>query len=434
MGIPEKLLLIAAAFLGLAILFTHRNGRSISSFLVGLSGGLVAVQVFRVHVFTIMALVWILQRGGAFNTRGFNRALFMAIPVGLMSLTSLLGDLVNSDTLVFQLIGLAVTAMLIMTFSREDDRRKMLYGLLALITTSSIVGILQVLKIVPIETWHASISSVGRPIGLYPEPDWLGMFAGIGLVLAWRMPLRGWVRVVAVSSNAAALVLAFARAAWIAVAVAVIAMAILGFFADRKRAKEEEKRGRGGAALVIAFAALGVMLFLPQLVEDLSTRLENTLQVKTNDVSAQARVRQFNGLLHLADIAPFYGHGLSASGRVGVWGQITTGFTADNNVASNWLLAMWVDGKWIAVPLILLLALTAVRYCLTIPGQTLVVVLVSSLFSNATFFPVTWLLLALCLSEAKRAKPDKPERAQQLPKAYARIQQRQAALTGRTQT
>lgn len=401
--------MLALATLGTVVVLTHRNGRDISSFLVGAAAGLVAVQVFRVHLFTIVVLFWVMQKGGLFSSRRFNRSLLMAIPVGLMAMTAFLGDLVNSHTLVYQLIGLAVTSMLIITYSTSEDRQKMIMGLLATTTLSSVIGLLQVVKIVPIETWHAHVSSVGRPIGIYPEPDWLGMFAGVGMLLAWRLSLGRWTRIAAVFTNAAAFVLAFARAAWIAVAVAITVTLVIGYLARRRRARKEKLKGRGGAVALLAFGAVAVMLFMPQLVEDLSTRLSRTLQVENDDISAQARVRQMNSLLHLADISPFYGHGLSASGRVGVWGQIITGTESNNNVASNWLLAMWVDGKYLAVPLILLLALTAVRYSRTLPGQALVVVLMSSLFSNATFFPVTWLLLALCLAQIKFEKePELP--------------------------
>jgi hypothetical protein len=33
-------------------------------------------------------------------------------------------------------------------------------------------------------------------------------------------------------------------------------------------------------------------------------------------------------------------------------------------------------------------------------------VLVSSLFSNATFFPITWMLIAITLAELNARKPD----------------------------
>lgn len=418
MGILENLAVLALGFaLGIA-LWTHREGRMALSFLVGVSAGLVAAQVFRVHIFTIVVLVWVLFPGGQFNKQAPRRIALMGIAVGLLALTTLLGDLVNSETLALQLIGLAVSAALVVAFSTKDDRRYMLGGLLAVITLSSIVGLLQVVKIVPIETWHRSVSAVGRPLGIYPEPDWLGMFAGAGAVMAWRAPMASKLRTLAVAVNIAAFVLAFARAAWIAVAVTVAVAVILSWADKRRKETRTATRGRGPALLVLGAAALVVVLFIPVLVADLTTRLERTLQVQDDDISGQARVRQFDSLLRLADTAPFYGHGLSASGRVGVWGQIVTGVNTENNVASNWLLAMWVDGKFLAVPLVLFLIGVMALSVRTIQGQALLVVLLSSLFSNATFFPVTWLLLALCLADLPIKQPKTDQASpQQIPKS-----------------
>lgn len=396
-----SLCLMAAVILGL-----HKDGRKAMAFLVGVAAGLVAIQVFRVHAFTILVLMWVLFKGGGWNKEALGRIALMAVPVSLMAFTALVGDMVNSDTLALQLIGLTVSAALIVAFSSETDRRQMLGGLLAIITLSSIVGLLQVVKVVPIETWHASVSSVGRPIGLYPEPDWLGMFAAVGLILAWRADLGKNLRVIAVAANAAALILAFARAAWIAAGVAIAIGVFLALMSKRRLDKPKAK-GRGAAISLLVLASIAVAMFVPVLVEDLSTRLGQTFQVQSNDISGQARVRQFDALMRLADTAPFHGHGLSASGRVGVWGRITTGTTADNNVASNWLLAMWVDGKYLAIPLILMFLFVTLRAVRTIQGQALAVVLLSSLFSNATFFPVTWFLLALCLAEPKLRDSDK---------------------------
>jgi hypothetical protein len=370
------------------------------SFLVGATGGLVAIQVFRVHLFTILVVCWVLYRGGVMNTTGLRRAFMMSVPVGLLALTSLLGDMVNSNTLVLQLLGLTVSAALIMIFSTETDRPHMLGGLLAMTTISSLVALLQVVKIIPMETWHLSISSVGRPMGLYPEPDWLGMFAGIGMLMAWRMDLGKWLRILAVTINAAAFVLAFARAAWIAVAVAVAVTVVVGWLVAHHDMRQKAK-GRGGALVLLSVAAVGVLMFMPQLVDDLTVRLGGTLQAQADDISAQARVRQIDALLRLADMAPFYGHGLSSAGRVGVWGDIDLTSTVANNVATNWVLGLWVDGKFLAIPFIAFLIFTALRYSRTIPGQALVVVLVSSIFSNTTYSPEMWILLALCLSETR---------------------------------
>ncbi|WP_171983502.1 O-antigen ligase family protein [Arthrobacter sp. SRS-W-1-2016] len=399
----ETLLIVALCILGVVVLGTLRNGRAALSLLVGASAGLVAVQVFRVHVFTILVIAWALYKGGTHNPKSAIRIVLIAIPVALMAFTSVVGDLVNSDTLVYQLIGLAASSALIIALSTKEDRRQMLGGLLAMVTLSSIVGVLQVLKIVPLDPWHLSVSALGRPIGLYPEPDWLGMFAGVGAVMAWRIPMRRSLRVLAVSVNSAAFILAFARAAWIAVAVGVAVVIVTSWFARKREKDHQSTRGRAAAVGVIAAATVCVFMFVPTLVNNLATRLSQTLQVSGDDISGQARVRQFDSLMRLADMAPFYGHGLSASGRVGVWGDIISGVASSNNVASNWILAMWVDGKYLAVPFIMLFTFVAMKSMRTIEGQALLIVLVSSLFSNATFFPVTWMLLALAMMPGSTA-------------------------------
>jgi hypothetical protein len=404
MGIVESALVGAAGLIFLVVVWTMREGRSVLSFIVGASAGLVGVQFWRVHLFTIVVMVWLAYRGGSLDSKKLLKASVLLLSAGLLAATALVGDLVNSPTLALQLLALAVSSCAVVLVSTHQDRRQMLYGLMGMTTLSSTVGILQVMKILPTDMWHLSISAVGRPLGLYPEPDWLGMFAGIGLVLAWRLDLSKWLRVAAVSVNAASFVLAFARAAWIAVAVSVIVAFVLQYLLTRKE-KRITKSGRTTAVILLAAVAMTTFFAVPQLRTDLSARLGNTLQVADDDISAQARVRQINALLVLAERGPFYGHGISASGKVTVWGEIDLG-QSENNVASNWILAMWVDGRFLAVPLITLFILLTARCVRTVPGQALLVVLLSSMFSNATYFPITWLLVALCLVEARQRHKD----------------------------
>jgi len=58
---------------------------------------------------------------------------------------------------------------------------------------------------------------------------------------------------------------------------------------------------------------------------------------------------------------------------------------------------MWVDGAWLALPVIAVLLLAAILSVRTIQSQLLVLTLLSSIFSNATFQPITWLLVGACL-------------------------------------
>jgi hypothetical protein len=92
-------------------------------------------------------------------------------------------------------------AAAIIVLATPDDVRTMLYGLLIVVSASSAWALLQVTGVVSYDVWHLQISSLGRPTGFYPEPDWLGMYAGVGAVLAWRLELTARWRVALVTLN-----------------------------------------------------------------------------------------------------------------------------------------------------------------------------------------------------------------------------------------
>jgi hypothetical protein len=403
MGILEIVAVLAALFLFAVAMATFKSKDRAMAMLVGASAGLVGVQVMRVHVFTILVVIWCLFSNGNVNRGSGKRIAGLAGCSTLLAITEIYGDLVVSPTLALQLLAFTLSGCMIIAKASARDREDMLYGLLALATLSSVVGVLQVIKIVPIEIWHAHVSSVGRPIGIYPEPDWLGMFAGLGLIAGWRLPMPAAIRTICISANAAAFIFAFARAAWVGVGASVALVIVAALLTRRRTADQRDKRrGKFPAVALVLGAAAAFVAINPHFVDDFARRLQNTLSVGSTDISGQARVRQIDGLLEMARTAPWYGHGLSANGRVGIWGSYNSGDAADttNAVNSNWLLAMWVDGKILALPLIALLIVLAVITCRTVAGQLLLVVLLNSLFSNATFQPIMWLLVALALSTA----------------------------------
>lgn len=401
MGILEIFVVLAGLFLCAVSLVTFKHRDRVMAMLIGASAALVGVQVMRVHVFTILVVIWCLMPNGNLNRGSGKRIAALALCSSLLAVTTLVGDMVVSPTLALQLMAFTVSAALIVAKATARDRQDMLYGVLAVASASSFLGVLQVAKIAPIEIWHAHVSSVGRPIGIYPEPDWLGMFAGLGLVMAWRLPIRPLLRTACITANGAAFIFAFARAAWIAVGASVVLVVLLTMLANRK-GSTQKRRGKW-PALALLGAAGGVFLALnDSFTSDFAKRIEGTFSVSTTDISGQARVRQIDGLLDMAQTAPWYGHGLSANGRVGVWGGVNNGDVtgSTNAVNSNWVLAMWVDGMFLALPLMVLLIALAIFTCRSIAGQMLVVVLLNSLFSNATFQPITWLLVALTFSAA----------------------------------
>lgn len=366
--------------------------------LVGMGAGLIGVQIAQMHVFTILLLIWVLFSKRASRSIAPVEAVLTVVAAAILASTVLYGQLVNSPTLGLQLLALAGCTALIVVFASPADVKAMLYGLLIMTSASSIFGLLQVVGIAPYDAWHLSISALGRPTGLYSEPDWLGMMAGVGLVLAWRLPLRRWVRVLLILANMSAWVLAFARAAWVAVvASALLAVAIYLITRKKGAPRRTEKSGRLLATALSGVVAVLAFTFIPSLHDNLVTRLSNTLRVADNDVSAQARVAQNDGLNYLASTSPWYGWGLSTSGRVGVSGRLNYG-ESRNNVGSNWLVSFWVDGGLLSIALLLVFAVAIALTLRTIQAQVFVLVLLSSFFSNAVFQPVTWLMLGLCLS------------------------------------
>ena len=403
----------AVAALGLVAVLTHPNYRNIVSFLLGVSAGLVGVQIFRIHAFTILAVLWACLPQETRNRNAPKHVAAVAVAAVLLASTTYLGELVNSATLGLQLLGLAGSAALVALRASRSDAKALLWGLLVISTLGSAVGVLQVFRIIPMDLWHLDISTVGRPTGIYPEPDWLGMFAGVGTILAWRLSMSRALKVSFVLLNLSVLVLAMARAAWVALLV-TIAVGWLASAVSRRRnqaAAEGAGSGDGGrrgrilALVAVSVAAPIVLSAVPQLQEDLALRVSTMMgTVQEDDISGQARIRQNDSLVALAESVPVYGHGLSAAGRVGVWGQINTEGASENNVASNWVLGMWVDGAWFAVPLVVYLIGLALARVPTLPGQLLLFTLVCSLFSNAVFFPVTWFLVGLAIT-AVRARP-----------------------------
>jgi hypothetical protein len=400
-------LVLAAAVLGAVAILTHPARRTILSFILGVSAGLVGVQIFRIHAFTLLAAVWVCLPEGRANRTSVKHLALMISSALLLASTTLLGDLVNSPTLALQLLALAGSAAIVAARATRRDAAAMLWGLLAISTIGSLVGLLQVFKVIPTDLWHLEISSIGRPTGIYPEPDWLGMFAGLGLILSWRMPMSRRAKVMLCLINLSVFVLAMARAAWVALAVSLAVLAVFVLVdrlgGVRGRSARAARRGRAAAVAIAVLVAAAALSTLPQLQEDLSVRASTMFgTVQEDDISGQARIRQNDSLMTLAQSVPVYGHGLSAAGRVGVWGQIETAAEAGNNVASNWIIGMWVDGAFFAVPLILFLAGLAFLRTRTVAGQGLLFCLACSLFSNAVFFPVTWLLVGLAIVALSR--------------------------------
>jgi hypothetical protein len=212
---------ISAAVLGLVAVLTHPNRRNILSFLLGVSAGLVGVQIFRIHAFTILVVLWACLPQENTNKNAPKHVAVLAVAALLLASTTFLGELVNSPTLGLQLLGLAGSAAIVALRASRRDAKAMLWGLLVISTIGSAVGLLQVFRIIPMDLWHLDVSTVGRPTGIYPEPDWLGMFSGIGVLLAWRLAMSRPLKVSIVVIKLTVFILAMALASWVALRVSI---------------------------------------------------------------------------------------------------------------------------------------------------------------------------------------------------------------------
>lgn len=418
MNAPLGYAILAAVFVVTFIcaVSSSRARTTAIPFVAGISAGLFSVQIENVHLFTPIVLAWFLARAGHKETQLGWRVFALPIACVPIALTVFLGDLVVNPGLALQLMALAASAAMLAAGWDVDLRQPILSGLLCATSASATLGLLQVAHLVPTDLWHVEVSALGRPTGFYPEPDWLGMFAAVGTLLAWRLPMHPTLRIALVLVNLSALILAFARAAWLGAGVAAL-IAILVWFRTRSpgdRLLGNGKTGRLRALCLTLFALVVATTALPDLRRDLLTRLGSTLTAQSDDVSAQARVQQNRTLSALADSAPWHGHGLSSSGRVGVSGIFYSDQSA-NSVASNWALGLWVDAAWLAVPFFLLIAFLVCTSLKRIEGMLLIAVLTNSFFSNALFQPVTWMLLGVIVATTSslhdtRSREERPAR------------------------
>jgi len=408
-GWPLVLLGAAALALVLTVLValsTLKDLRSPLAVLVGATAGFQTAQIASVHIFAPAVLLWLVfgvwrEPRGRWHPKW---ALVVVAAVVLLASTALTGQMVNSKLVAIQLVLLAGTGACLVAFGDQEDARSALHGLLMITTVACVAALAQYVGVLPYKIYLGT----HRPIGLYSEPDWLGMFSAVGLLLAFRATNLGRWRTPLVFLHVIVLLLAAARAAWIAVVV----VAALGWVVARLARKSGSvpagpKLGGWRMAVGGVLVVIVALMVSPSLRESLTDRVTGAVGSRP-EVGAMARQKQNASLLELNSQAPPVGLGLSASGRVGVSGRIAYMGNSVNNVASNWLLGWWVDGGVLSLPLIGLFFFAAARRLTVTHGLLLGVVLACSFFSNAMVIPIAWFALALCLIEPARAPEPAP--------------------------
>lgn len=383
-----------AVVLAVVLVLTRPKSGQIAEWLVGAAAGLDFAQIGHVHLFTIMVAFWLL----ASRTTPWHRVspmlLTLLLSAGLLAATSFTGPLAVNHTLSLQLMALATTAAIIALKATPDSLRRMAKGLLAVCLFSASYAILQKAGILPLRAFNA-VEGTGRVMGIYREPDWLGLFCAVGIVVVLQIDeLTRLRKIMFLLVLGLALVFSLARAS----IVALGALAIISIFVNILSGTSA-RRSRNRQVLVAVGCLATVSLALnSSLASRLINRFETGFSANGQDVGAQARTQQVRSLNVLAKRSPWYGDGFSAAGRVQVNGQIIYGPAPPADaVSTDWVLGWWVDGKYLALPLIALFCIWIMRSIKGLGGRLLLIVLVTSLVSDAVMLPITWFCVAACL-------------------------------------
>jgi O-Antigen ligase len=393
--LPAELALgLAFAVLGAAAIGYLSRAPELLHYAIGASAALEGAEIAKIHVFVLLCfLSALLELGRRPLTFRLARTALYAVATLSLVLTAFIGPLVNHRALALQILSLAASGIYVMRLSDSDTKSRMLTGFVAMCCLASLDAIGEKLGFF---SYTDAVDPPGfqRVHAFYHEPDWLGMYcaAGLVLVLFARWESRRLQAAVGISLLTG-LVLSEARAAWLALGIVVVVALVILRRQDLYRNSRLLAVGAAGA-IVVAVA-------FPSVLNSVVTRIESQGINGVNQVSVTARQEQMASLSAMARTAPWYGDGLSASGDVEITGGTSQLSGDTNNVATDWFLGWWVDGKFLAIPLIALFIGAAVLASYGPTGLLLGVVLVSSLFSNAMVEPIAWFGLGLALADAR---------------------------------
>jgi hypothetical protein len=391
-----------AIALALAAVLAHERSKQIKEWMVGAAAGFDFAQVLHVHIFTIAVAFWLFTGGSAERRKLSGVTTAFLVAAAVLAATAFIGPLSVNHTLALQLVALAISAAIVGITATPDAVQRMANGLLTACLASACWGILQKFGIVPLRHFEG-VEAAGRVMGLYREPDWLGLFCAVGIVVTLRLDCSRRRKITFLSILGVALLFSLARASIVALGIVAVVAVVANLLSKSRTAHRSRNRQvLFGFAVVVA-----IVLFLsPGLSSRIMTRFQTGFSNTGQDVGAHARTQQVHSLSSLAHNAPWYGDGFSAAGRVLVTGRIYYGhIPASDAVATNWVLGWWVDGQYLALPLIVIFCLLTLLSMNKLGGQLLCVVLVTSLVSNAVMLPVTWFAIGLCL--ASTAEPRK---------------------------
>lgn len=337
---------------------------------------------------TILILVFKSVKLSNQQIRNFTLCLIAFLP---LYVSSFLGEYTNSTLVAFQFLLLGIGSYLLVSIVADDKPmddflNDFLIGIILVGVINSIFAFLQILRL----SDDAVLGNLyhDRPSGLYLEPDFLGFFSAISLV-ALHYVRKKSLTLLTLFPLLFSLITSLARAAWISLCVFLI---FYVFF------KEGISKSiiRLLSLIFVSFTFFVLIIdFLPKSqVGVVQERLQSISVQKSTDSARLARIRQWEGLNQLAANSPWYGAGLTASGRVLMQGAIANQKTT-NNVGSNWILSLWAEAKYLAIPYFLYI-FRAVLITRKSPLQPiLLVIFINSCFTNMLWYTITPVMLGM---------------------------------------
>lgn len=399
-GVEIRILAAAGLIVAMVLLLTHRHGRAALLFLIGAAAGFDTLQLGGVHLFSVgcfLLSIPSLERDSPRpRARPWIAATLVCACASLLATSVLYGALVNNPVIALQLLLLALNSAFLVLLMSRADALMVMYGLLAAITVGALVALMQVTSLIAPD-YFADSSGILRVHSFYREPDFMAVFLAVGVVLAFRLPLpillqRGLIALISVP-----LVLSYARGSWLALIASTLIVTIASRLSAHPTGAVIALRRTRLALATVAVLGLA-LLFNAHFRTTVVRRVAAVVDNQQGDLAISARSGQIAALNALADTAPWHGLGLSAGGRVTGLGEVEYG-RSTNNVATTWVLDWWIGGKYLALPLILLVVVFAGLSLRSLPGHVLVLLLINSLVSNVMMSPVAWLALALVLIE-----------------------------------
>ncbi len=326
---------------------------------------------------------------------------FPTFPFFLIYASSFFAPYTNSLLVATMFFSLAIcSAVLYNTLSTSSKPALQLHdfklGFILVTFLNAGFAWLQVIGIFPTGL-HTDILYLGRPTGFFSEPNFLAIHLLIGIILLFSLA-KTIERNLVIFICMVALIFATTRSTWIALIVILPFLFYIKFREQRHLRSSVSRYSLLSAffLLLILFASASVFL---QGDNFFATRVDTIFQNQSSDASKISRYKQWDGLLRLSEAAPWYGGGLTSSGRISLKGEYVTGVNPYfiNNVGSNWILSLWAEGKLLSIPLIAFFLFLIASLITNYFGLALMAVLICSLTSNTFWYSSTFALLAICL-------------------------------------